>query len=653
MQNEWGIDTDSAGYTVGGFLLTDLAKSGLLPTDYPALPEECGAIDGHSAYKFWITPDYWKLKIDRRADKYLGPRNTKPPVATFGNFDGAPLIATVEGYKKALSFHITTGLPTIVLDGCWGFGEIVDDDGDVLIKAKQLNNEILNVLTPGQQHLVILDGDIVSNPNVRLAGATYFALLKNYCVEPTFKYLGMHDGERLGYDDWFVLNYGTDRATWPSKEEMISIVMGKLHNLDNEILVGISAKHAFGDIASFNSAHTDFTDRGAATLALMLFGKDNLRYMADLKRWYLWDKSEWVNVGEKPTEKLNVVAFWHFRRAEMNSKLANKMLELELDEANLEVATELLKTVALHRNFGNRHSDLVPRENIVKELKNRAELCIDSSVFDVTIHTLGVLNGVLDLKTGELCPAEHDDLIIRTANASYFAEMPAHIFDGRDIQKFFYDITGTERDVSGVSHPDTELHDYLQMRLGVGLLGANADQTFDIFTGIGANGKSALINLLLHTLGLATAGGYAVVVKPEMMLRATRGGNDSQNASPFLMATKGARFAFCSETPDNAVIDDQVLKQLTGGEPVACRGLYGSATVLTPQFNIFMSTNHLPGIKNMDAAVLDRLAIFPFRVRWKRPNGINLDKYEANVPVADSWWLNAGTIPGVRDFVLW
>lgn len=216
------------GETVDGipknsFCVEDLTRSALTPGDFPFGVEVLPPNDeGQDRYRFGVTADYCKTRVNRKEDKYYGPKGVTPPIATFGEFHDANITATVEGYKKALLFHITTGIPTIALDGCWMFGELFEEDQEAPVK--NLASAILERLTPGKPHVVLFDGDIATNENVRRAASTYRVLLEEQGVITTFKNLGCTaKGERYGYDDWFVVNFGVDRAHWPAPVDNLNV----------------------------------------------------------------------------------------------------------------------------------------------------------------------------------------------------------------------------------------------------------------------------------------------------------------------------------------------------------------------------------------------------------------------------------------------
>ena len=300
------------------FMHEDLAKSGLVLTDFPIPPVPVAAIQGRGCYQIHYSTDYYKLKIDREHDKYIGLKGVVPPIVVLGSHYEAPITASVEGFKKALSFHITTGIPTLAIDSCWGFGESVEDDSG--LRVKDLHTDIMQQLMPGQSHLVLFDGDWSTNDGVRLALATYKMLLEEQGAKLKFKDIGTNEhAAKLGYDDWFVECYGTDRALWPTQSEVLSRVITGLQDIPNEELLGGAQSFALNRPDRFSKAYLDLTDRGAGSLMCKLVGIDNFRYCKDTEEWIVWNTktNRWNNLGGMPYGFIDIAAQHYLKRAQV------------------------------------------------------------------------------------------------------------------------------------------------------------------------------------------------------------------------------------------------------------------------------------------------------------------------------------------------
>ena len=113
------------------------------------------------------------------------------------------------------------------------------------------------------------------------------------------------------------------------------------------------------------------------------------------------------------------------------------------------------------------------------------------------------------------------------------------------------------------------LHYHLSVvwhHLAAALDGTNKNQTFNIYTGTGRNGKSKLVELLGYVMG-----DYKGTVPITLITskRTTIGG-----ASPEIAQLKGKRYACMQEPSENMTINEGVMKELTGGDPLTGRALY-------------------------------------------------------------------------------
>ena len=105
---------------------------------------------------------------------------------------------------------------------------------------------------------------------------------------------------------------------------------------------------------------------------------------------------------------------------------------------------------------------------------------------DADPSLLNVKNGTLDLESGELRPHRREDLITKLAPVEYDSEARCLKF-----MDFLDQITGG----------DEKLQRYLQKVIGYALTGDVCEQVMFVLYGIGANGKSTLINVIEDLLG--------------------------------------------------------------------------------------------------------------------------------------------------------
>lgn len=156
--------------------------------------------------------------------------------------------------------------------------------------------------------------------------------------------------------------------------------------------------------------------------------------------------------------------------------------------------------------------------------------------------------------------------------------------------------------------PSAEMRRFLQRWFGLSMTGLTGEQKFAFLYGSGANGKSVLVDLMAKLMG-----DYAASAKIESITgKNRRGGGD---ATPDLMPLIGARFARASEPDDGQRLQEGLIKELTGGEPILVRALNQNFILVYPHFKLTISGNHKPEIHGGDDGIWRRVMLVPFDVQ--------------------------------------
>ena len=222
------------------------------------------------------------------------------------------------------------------------------------------------------------------------------------------------------------------------------------------------------------------------------------------------------------------------------------------------------------------------------ELKHRVPVMPNE--FDQDDMLLNVDNGYLDLSSGSLYPHDISKMFARQANYEYTDTMDAptwvkflnDIFDGND-----------------------ELITYMQKAIGYSLTGSTKEQVMFILFGKGRNGKSLFVETISEIIG-----NYARNIRADSLMVKQSGGVNNDIA-----ALNGARFVTSSEPNEGFRFDEGLIKQLTGGDRITARFLYGEDFEFTPKFKIWVSTNHKPIIRGTDDGIWRRMMLIPFTVQ--------------------------------------
>lgn len=156
--------------------------------------------------------------------------------------------------------------------------------------------------------------------------------------------------------------------------------------------------------------------------------------------------------------------------------------------------------------------------------------------------------------------------------------------------------------------PDPEMRAFLQRWFGYSMLGLTNEQALAFFYGMGANGKSALTDLMARLMG-----SYAATAKIESLTGTNR--RSAGDATPDLVNIVAARMVRASEPEKGVQWQEGLIKQLTGGEPILVRALQENFIEITPIFKLTIGGNHAPDIRGMDDGIWRRLMIVPFDVQ--------------------------------------
>ena len=186
---------------------------------------------------------------------------------------------------------------------------------------------------------------------------------------------------------------------------------------------------------------------------------------------------------------------------------------------------------------------------------------------------LGLPNGVYELETGIFRPGKPEDFITLTTKAKYNSNYHWDHPRVKDVVYYFKTV-----------YPDRKLRHYVQKIFGTILEGGNMNKDFYNMIGEGDNSKSMIAKALKLALGK-----YISKI-PVAMIMGKRGGAD--NATPHLADKKGIRALFVEEPPKGQS-NASVVKELTGNDDILSRALFKMPIIFSPQWKLFVFTNHL------------------------------------------------------------
>jgi len=259
-------------------------------------------------------------------------------------------------------------------------------------------------------------------------------------------------------------------------------------------------------------------------------------------------------------------------------------------------------------------SESEPRLRAMVSLAESEESVVTPpAALDARPFLLGVENGTLDLKTGELREADPTDLITLGTDVPYDpnAECPRW-----------------ERFLEEVFDGDRELITFFQRLVGYFLTGDVREHVLAVFHGSGCNGKSTLIAVLRRLLGE-----QAVTAAFDTFMRQRDRGPRND-----LARLHRARLVTAAESGEGRRLDEATVKEITGGDKIAARFLYGEHFEFEPQFKLVLVTNHRPKVDGDDDAIWRRLRLVPFEQSFEGREDRDLTaKLDAELPGILAW----------------
>ena len=150
--------------------------------------------------------------------------------------------------------------------------------------------------------------------------------------------------------------------------------------------------------------------------------------------------------------------------------------------------------------------------------------------------------------------------------------------------------------------PDPDLRAYLQRLMGMSLV-AEPVQVILLIHGPGGTGKTTFIEAINGTLGE-----FAEKTAFDTFLKKHGGGGVPNDIAKLA----GSRLVFADESDEGREFSAALVKNLTGGNTISARFLYGEFFSFAQQFLLCFVCNDLPVFSNLDTGMLRRVVCIPF-----------------------------------------
>ena len=242
---------------------------------------------------------------------------------------------------------------------------------------------------------------------------------------------------------------------------------------------------------------------------------------------------------------------------------------------------------------------------------------VTSRIWDADPWLLGTPNGTVDLRTGNVFPANRHDFITKIASVSPASQGAApHPLWSRFIEES--------------TDSNEELQRFLQQMAGYSLTGDTREHALFFVYGPGGNGKSVFLNTLVNILS-----DYACTSAMD-----TFTASGAERHPTDLAMLKGARLVSVSETEEGRAWAESRIKQLTGGDKISARFMRQDFFEYLPQFKLLIVGNHKPVLRNVDDAARRRFNIIPFIHKPAMPDKQLEQKLRAEYPAILRWMID-------------
>lgn len=178
--------------------------------------------------------------------------------------------------------------------------------------------------------------------------------------------------------------------------------------------------------------------------------------------------------------------------------------------------------------------------------------------------------------------------------------------------------------------PDEATRLFLQRAIGYTLTGSTCEDMLFILHGSGSNGKSTFIQTISEMLG-----SYAKTIQPETIMQREKSGALNTEIASIC----GARLVKTAEIDEGKRLSESLVKQLTGGDTISTRHLFGKDFEYDPTYKLWISTNHKPKIYGDDHGIWRRICLIPFEVTIKEEDTELDKKLREELPGIFNWAL--------------
>ena len=327
--------------------------------------------------------------------------------------------------------------------------------------------------------------------------------------------------------------------------------------------------------------------------------KSVVRYSESLG-WFCWDGNYW-----KPdAEQLEI------------KELAKRIAAVVAGEVRLHVGNEAKQGELI--NWAKQTKSIARLSNMVSSATSDSRIRVPVEAWDSDNHLIGTLNGVVDLRNGDLMTGRPDLNITRRAAISYTPGL-------KNLR--------WEQFLDFATSGDKELQEWLQRAVGYTLSGFNNQDILFLVYGPPGSGKNTFVETIFNALG---RNGYSLMLDSNVLIA----GDGKRNATDeyHMAELRGRRMTWVDELPEGDRLKENQIKKMTGSMNLTGRSPGEKPFTFESKAKLWITTNHRPIIT--DDAMWRRLRTIPLTNIPENPDP-SLKEYlsdpEGGLPAVFAW----------------
>ncbi len=309
-------------------------------------------------------------------------------------------------------------------------------------------------------------------------------------------------------------------------------------------------------------------DYGHALVLSSLF-HNKYRWVTEWGKWIEYKKGVWKPTSEEKVAKEATERLHKYYTQELNNaRDKNKITEINQKIKEVWTYSRIIGALNFLRGF--------------------PDIMTSAQELDAIPGVLNLENGTLDLKTLTLNPHNPGDLLTKQVKAKWDTEAKKDKWQ-EHLNLFL---------------PNKNIQREIQRELGLALTGLSLEEILPIWYGIGANGKSTTLRVIMDVMG-----DYAQMASPRLLIK-----SKYERHTTELAELQGRRLIFSTETGEGGELDEEKMKWLTGGERVRARFMRQDNFEFPRTWIVFLVTNYKPTIKGTDEGTWRRIRLVPWEI---------------------------------------